>query len=68
MNRQTVTAPRKIEVFSAGCHFCCDAEETVRQLAGADHDVEVHDMHRDDVVARARQYGIRNVPAVVVDG
>ena len=68
MNKQTVTAQKWIKVFSAGCHRCREAVEIVRRPAGTDHDVEVHDMHRDDVVARVHQYGIRSVPAVVVDG
>ena len=59
---------KKIEVFSAGCHTCREAVETVRRIAGADHDVEVRDMHQDHVAARARQHGIRSVPSVVVDG
>ena len=40
---------KKIEVFSAGCHTCREAVETVRRIAGADHDVEV----LDRVAARA---------------
>ena len=67
MNKQKATR-KKIEVFSAGCPCCREAVEIVRRLAGSDHEVEVHDMHRDDVAARARQYGIRSVPSVVVDG
>jgi glutaredoxin 3 len=55
-------------VFSAGCHTCREAVVTVRRLAGADHDVEVLDMHQDHVAARARQHGIQSVPSVVVDG
>ena len=62
-------AQRKtIEVFSAGCHTCREAVETVRRIVGADHDIEVLDMHQDHVAARARQHGIRSVPSVVVDG
>jgi hypothetical protein len=62
-------AQRKtIEVFSAGCHTCREAVETVRRIAGTDHDIEVLDMHQHHVAARARQHGIRSVPSVVVDG
>jgi hypothetical protein len=59
---------RKIEVFSAGCHACEEAIETVRRTAGPDHDIEVLDMHRDDVAVMAQRHGIRSVPSVVVDG
>ncbi len=59
---------RRIEVFSAGCRAC---EETVALIRGAacpSCEVEVLDMHRGEVAARAREYGIRRVPAVVIDG
>ena len=59
---------KKIEVFSAGCHTCREAVETVRRIAGADHDVEVLDMHQDHVAARAKNLGIQSVRSVVVDG
>jgi glutaredoxin 3 len=59
---------KKIEVFSAGCHICQEAVDTVRRVAGTDHDIEVLDMNQDDVVALAKRHGIRSVPSVVVDG
>jgi hypothetical protein len=40
----------------------------VRRLAGSSHSVEVLDMTRVDVAARARQLGIHSVPSVVIDG
>jgi glutaredoxin len=59
---------RKIEVFSAGCSACHEAVELVKRIAGSSHEVEVVDMHRHEVASRANQYGIRSVPAVVIDG
>jgi glutaredoxin len=59
---------RKIEVFSAGCSACHDAVELVRRIAGSSHEVEVVDMHKHEVASRAKQYGVRSVPAVVIDG
>jgi hypothetical protein len=59
---------KKIEVFSAGCRTCREAIEMVRRIAGTDHDVEVLDMHKVDIVARAARHGIRSVPSVMVDG
>ncbi len=58
----------KIEIFSAGCKTCKDTIETVKKLAGTEHEVEVHDMQREEVASRASQHGIRSVPAVVVNG
>jgi len=59
---------RKIEVFTAGCPCCTEAVELVEFLAGTEHDVEIRDMHDPAVVAAAAGYGIRRLPAVVIDG
>lgn len=59
---------RKIEVFSAGCPACEEAVRAVKKIACPSCEVEVLDMHRPEVAARAAQYGVRGVPAVVVDG
>ena len=59
---------RKIEVFTAGCPCCTEAVELVKFLAGTEHDIEICDMHDPFVVAAASGYGIRRLPAVVIDG
>jgi glutaredoxin len=59
---------RKIEIFSAGCPLCVEAEEKVRKLACPSCDVAVRDMHEPKAVERARRLGIQSVPAVVIDG
>jgi len=59
---------RKIEIFSASCRVCRQAEVMVRRVAGARHDIEVRLMHRTHVANRAAELGIRSVPAVLVDG
>jgi glutaredoxin 3 len=62
-------ASRKtIEVFSTGCAVCQEAVDLVKRVAGADHNVEVLDMHHADVAAKAKQHGVRRVPSVVIDG
>lgn len=58
----------KIEIFSAGCPICEQTVETVKKLAGADHEVHVHDMHQKEMASKATQHGIRSIPAVVIDG
>ena len=59
---------RKIEIYSAGCPACREAIRTVKDIAGSSSEVEVLDMHDARVSAKAKQYGIRSVPAVVIDG
>jgi hypothetical protein len=60
-------ARKKITIFIAGCPICAETVELVRRIAGAAH-VETRDMQQADVAAEARHYGIRSLPAVVVDG
>ena len=63
-----MTQKHKIEIFSAGCATCKETIEMVRKIAGPDHEVQIHDMHQHDVASRAKQHGVRSLPAVVVDG
>jgi len=42
--------------------------EVIKRLAGSSHDVAVHDMQKAAVASKAKQYGVRSVPAVVIDG
>jgi len=59
---------RKIKVFTAGCPACAEAVQLVEFLAGAEHDIEIRDMHDTAVAVAASGYGIRSLPAVVIDG
>jgi glutaredoxin len=59
---------RKIEIFSAGCPACDETVQMVNAIACPSCDVEVLDMRQPDVAARAKQYGVRSVPAIVVNG
>lgn len=62
------TNKRKIEVFSAGCPECQETVTRVQSMACLSCDVQVLDMNKPEVAARARQYGVHRVPAVVIDG
>ena len=59
---------KKIEIFSAGCSTCKETIELVKRLAGSSHEVVIHDMQKADVASKAKQHGVRSVPAVVIDG
>ena len=59
---------RQIEVFSAGCTVCQDTIALVNRLACPSCEVIIHNMHDPAVARRARDLGIRSVPAVVIDG
>ena len=57
-----------IEVFAAGCPACDDVIELVNRVAAPGSQVRVLDMHDAAVAARARAFGIKSVPTVVIDG
>lgn len=61
-------AKRKVEVFSAGCPVCQTTIDLVNRLACPFCEVTVLDMNDIDVARRARDLGIRSLPAVAVDG
>jgi glutaredoxin 3 len=63
-----MSAQRRIEIFSAGCAVCEEPVAVVTRLACPSCDVAVLDMHDPAVAARAKNYGVGSVPAVVVDG
>lgn len=63
-----MTTKKRIEVFSAGCSTCKETIEFVRRIAGSSHEVLIHDMHQSEIASKAKNYGVRSVPAVVVDG
>ena len=37
-------------------------------MVGTDDEVHVHDMHQEATASRAVQFGIRSLPAVIIDG
>lgn len=63
---------RTIEIFTAGCPCCTEAVDTVEDLACSSCEVVVYDISDDtgetEGRKKAEQYGIKRVPAVVVDG
>ena len=63
-----MSTTRKIEVFSAGCPLCIEAEKTVQELSCPSCDVTVLNMNEPETMARASQLGVRSIPAVAIDG
>jgi glutaredoxin 3 len=59
---------RKVEIFSAGCPVCKDTVALVRGMALKSCEVDVLDMFDPEVARRARELGIKSIPAVVIDG
>ncbi len=63
-----MNAKRKIEIFSAGCPACEEAISRIQDLACSSCEVVVLDMKDVGIAQRAKDTGVRSVPAVVIDG
>lgn len=59
---------RKVEIFSAGCGLCQDTIEMVNQIACSSCEVSILDMKDADTIARAKELGVKSVPAVAING
>ena len=56
---------RTIEIFTAGCPLC---QETVQAVKQAVSSCGCNVIERSVSSAEAKQYGVRAVPTVVIDG
>ena len=63
-----MSTKRKIEVFSAGCPVCEQTVELVERIACDSCEVAILDMNDAEVARKADEFGIKSVPAVVIDG
>ena len=63
-----MTTKRKIEIFSAGCSVCDEVVDRVKAIACSSCDVLVLNMNDAATADRARQLGVKSVPAVAVNG
>lgn len=59
---------RTIEVFSAGCPICTEAVEQIKGISCSSCEIRVLDTNDPAVAARARELGVRSLPAVAVNG
>ena len=63
-----MTNKRSVEVFSAACIVFCGTFALVKRLACPSCEVTVLDMNDPAVAQRAKNLGVRSVPAVAIDG
>ncbi len=63
-----MTNQRTIEIFSAGCPVCEEVVSRVRGLACPSCEIIVLDMTQAKSAQRAKDLGVRSVPAVAIDG
>jgi len=63
-----MSVKQKIEVFGSGCPVCDEAVALIKRLACDECEISVLDMHTPKVAKRAKELGVRSIPAVVLDG
>ncbi len=63
-----MTGKRHVEIFTAGCPACNETVRMVQRLACKSCEVTVLDMHDVAAAERAKEIGVRMVPAVAVNG
>lgn len=65
-------AKRRVEVFTAGCPVCEDAVKKFQSASCPDCEVVIYDLNRgcaaQECRDKAKKYGVKRLPAVVVDG
>jgi hypothetical protein len=63
---------RNIEIFTAGCPCCDEAVQLVREMACPSCKITIYNLaegcETNECRQKAKDYGIKRVPAVVVDG
>jgi hypothetical protein len=67
-----MVSKRKVEVFTAGCLVCEDTIKMVKDMACERCEVIVYNLNEacdsDECLEKVNTYGIKRLPAVVVDG
>jgi len=63
-----MSTTRTIEIFSAGCPACRETINLVNSIACSSCEISVLDMHDPEGAARAKELGVRSVPAVAING
>ncbi len=58
---------RKVEIFSAGCPICQETIDLVNELACSSCEIIIHDMHDKNIQVRAKELGVKSVPAVAIN-
>jgi len=63
---------RQIEIFTAGCPVCESTVKMVQELACGNCEITTYDLVRQcdskTCIAKIKEYGIRQIPAIAVNG
>ncbi len=58
---------KKVEIYSAGCLLCQEAINEAYRVLGDTCEITVLDTHDPKVAARAKELGVKTVPAIFVE-
>lgn len=62
----------QIEIFTSGCPVCEPVVQLVKEMAGKDCDITLHNLSEQCeskiCVSKMKEYGVKRVPAVAVNG
>jgi len=63
---------RQIEIFTAGCQVCEPVVQLVKETAGKDCEIILHNLSEQYEskirVSKMKEYGVKRVPAIAVNG
>jgi len=63
---------RQIEIFTAGCPVCEPVVQLVKETAGKDSEITLHNLSEQCeskiCVSKMEEYGVKRVPAIAVNG
>tara|TARA_R110000765_G_scaffold405321_1_gene501842 strand:+ start:221 stop:490 length:270 start_codon:yes stop_codon:yes gene_type:complete len=63
---------RQIEIFTAGCPVCEPVVQLVKETAGKDCEITLHNLSEQCeskiCISKMKEYGIKRVPAIAVNG
>jgi len=63
---------RQIEIFTAGCPACEPVVQLVKDTAGKDCEITLHNVSEkcesEICVSKMKEYGVNRIPAVAVNG
>jgi len=63
---------KQIEIFTAGCPVCEPVVQLVKDTAGTDCEITIHNLSEQCeskiCVTKMKEYAVKRLPAVAVDG
>ncbi|HBC05739.1 MAG TPA: glutaredoxin [Aequorivita sp.] len=63
---------RQIEIFTAGCPVCEPVVQLVKETAGKDCEITLHNLSEQCeskiCISKMKEYGVKRVPAIAVNG